>query len=266
VTFHSMGIRYDDDSDPAAPFSEDRWELYHVADDPSECDDLAASHPAKLRELQDLWWREAGRYGALPLHSQRAFAVGRPRALPERERYVLRRGAAPVPEENAPNLKLRPHRIIARIELPDDGTEGVVVAQGGRFGGYSLYVLDGRLHYTQNFAGIERTTVTSDRTLAQGRHVVGVDVEPDGGAGVRAHLLVDGAGAGAAEIARSTPLRYALAGEGLCCGYDDGTPVSDRYESPFRFTGTIDEVVIDVSGRPLDPDPTADEHHARLTQ
>ena len=269
VTFHSMGIRYDDESDPTAPFSEDRWELYHVAEDPSECDELAASHPEKLRELQDLWWREAGRYGALPLHSQRAFAEGRPATLPERDRYELRPGGVPIPEETAPNLKLREHRVVATVEVPADGGAGVIVAQGGRFGGYSLHVVDGHLAYTSNFAGIEQTTATASKPLGAGRHVVGVEVSRagTGGTAMRAELLVDTVTAEAIDIARTTPYRYGIAGEGLTCGYADGTSVSDAYEPPFPFTGTIDRVVIDTSGAPRNHDDAdADELHAWISQ
>ena len=122
-------------------------------------------------------------------------------------------------------------------------------AMGGRFGGFSLYVHAGRLHYTANFAGIERTTVSSPQPLAPGRHVVGVGLEPASGNGLRVELVVGGDVVAVGEAPRTAPFRFALAGEGLCCGYDDGTPVADVYESPYAFTGTIHEAVIDVSAR-----------------
>jgi arylsulfatase A-like enzyme len=249
VTFHSMGIaRYDEDDDPDAPFAEDRWELYHVAEDASEAHDLAASHPDKLRELQDLWWREAGYYGALPLHSRRVFAPGRPPAVRRRDRVSLVPGAAAVPEAVAPDTKLRPHSIVAWFDVPAGGAEGVLVAQGGRFGGYSLFVQDGRVRYASNFAGVEVVTIESEPVIRPGSHVVAVALAPLQGLTMRAGLSVDGVVAAAGEIARTAPYRFALAGEGLCCGYDDGTPVSECYESPYEFTGTIHEVVIDVGG------------------
>src|SRR5262249_34964773 len=162
---------YTDEDDPDRPFERDRWELYHVAEDPSETRDLAAAEPERLRALQELWWSEAGRDDVLPLQSRRMCAVGRPHAARPRARVVLRPGAAPLPEDLAPNVKMRPHRIVADVEIAS-GSEGVLVAQGGRFGGFSLYVQGGRLHYTNNFAGIERTTVSSPQSLAPGRHVV----------------------------------------------------------------------------------------------
>jgi arylsulfatase len=265
VTYHAMmdGL-YTDEDDPDRPFDQDRWELYNVAEDPSESRDLAATEPDKLRSLRELWWNEAGRYGVLPLQARRMFAVGRPHAVRRRERVVLRPGAAALPEDLAPNVKMRPHRIVADVEIAS-GNEGVLVAQGGRFGGFSLYVHDGRLHYTNNFAGIERTTVSSPKPLAPGRQVLGVALEPASGNGMRAELVVGGDVVAVAEAPRTAPFRFALAGEGLCCGYDDGTPVADVYESPFAFTGTIHEAVIDVSGTPV-TDLVAELRRAWMTQ
>jgi hypothetical protein len=190
--------------------------------------------------------------------------VGRPHAVRPRERVVLRPGAAPLPEDLAPNVKMRPHRIVADVEIAR-GSEGVLVAQGGRFGGFSLYVHRGRLHYTTNFAGIERTTVSSPEPLAPGRHVVGVELQPASGNGMRADLIVGGDVVARGEAPRTAPFRFALAGEGLCCGYDDGTPVADVYESPFAFTGTIHGAMIDVSGTPA-VDLVAEVRRAWVTQ
>jgi arylsulfatase A-like enzyme len=266
VTYHAMmdGL-YTAEDDPDRPFEQDRWELYHVAEDPSESRDLAAAEPERLRALQDLWWREAGRYGVLPLQARRMFALGRPQAVRPRDRVVLRQGAAALPEELAPNVKQRPHRILADVEIGADGAEGVLVAQGGRFGGYSLYLRDGRLHYTANFAGIERTTVSSPQVLAPGRQVLGVALEPAGGLGLRAELIVGDQVVATGEAPRTAPFRFALAGEGLCCGYDDGTPVADDYDSPFTFTGTIHDAVVDVSGMAV-VDLVAELRRAWLTQ
>jgi arylsulfatase A-like enzyme len=266
VTFHPTGIaRYSDDEDPDAPFADDRWELYHVAEDASECDDLAAREPARLRELQELWWREAGRFGALPLHSRRVFAPGRPSAVRPRRRIALHPGAAPVPEEIAPSTKLRSHSIAASFEVPAGGAEGVLVAQGGRFGGFSLYVQGDRVRYAFNFAGVETVEIESPADLGPGRHVAGVELTHRGGLAMGATLVVDGEPVASAEIARTTPYRFALAGEGLCCGYDDGTPVSDRYASPYEFTGSIHEVLLDVDGAPV-VDLEADLARAWATQ
>jgi hypothetical protein len=140
----------------------------------------------------------------------------------------------------------------------------VLVAQGGRFGGFALYVRDGRAHYTYNFAGLDETTLSS-APLGAGKHVVGVEMTPGRGIAMQATLVVDGAVAGTAEIPRTTPFRFALHGEGLCCGFDDGTPVTRAYESPFRFTGALLDVTIDVSGTPV-ADRVAEVQRAWMVQ
>jgi arylsulfatase len=265
VAFHSMGIvRYEETDNPHSPYHEDRWELYHVAVDPAEVDDLADSMPEKLRFMQDLWFREAGRYGALPLQSARGFAVGRPHSIPSADRYEYRPGAIAVPEDVAVNTKVRPHRIVATIDVPPEGAEGVLLAQGGRFGGFSLYLRDSMPHYTYNFTGLEQTTLAGTAALAPGRHVVAFDSTPDA-ISADVALYVDGASVAAARIERTAIFRFALHGEGLCCGYDDGTGVADCYESPFAFTGTIEKVVVDVSGDPF-VDTEAEIRHAWMTQ
>jgi arylsulfatase len=245
VAFHPL-FPYMPDEHPLSPFEDDRWELYHVAEDPSECRDVAEEQPERLREMQDRWWREAERFGALPLHSARAFAPGRPPAVRARRRYEYRQGATAVPEEVAAHTKLRPHRISGMVDVGDGGGEGAVLAQGGRFGGFSLYVLGGRPHFTYNFSGLERTTIAADAPLDAGRHHLDVVVVPADGLAMTARLSVDGSEVESATIPRTALLRFSLAGEGLCCGYDDGTPVSDAYESPFAFTGVIEEAVIEL--------------------
>jgi arylsulfatase A-like enzyme len=249
VTFHPF-LPYEPTDNPSAHPDEHRWELYDVVDDPSECRDLAATHPEKLHELQALWAREAERYGALPLQSVRFFGHGRPPIVPPSDRVVLRPGAAALPEELAPSVKLRPHHLIARIEIPAGGAEGVLIAQGGRFGGFALYVQGGRAHYTYNFAGVEETTVSSP-PLAPGRHVVAAELTPLRRTSMHATLVVDAAVVGEVDLPRTSPFRFALHGEGMCCGYDEGTPVSATYESPFRFTGVLHDVTVDVSGTPV---------------
>jgi len=263
VAFHSL-FPYEPGDNPSAHPDEDRWELYRVTEDPSECHDLAAQEPERLRELQAMWFREAERYGALPLQSMRIFAHDRPPAVPPQDRVVLRPGAVPLSEELAPSLKLRPHRIVARLEIPASGAEGVLLAQGGRFGGFSLHVQAGRVQYAYNFAGLERTVLASD-PLSPGRHVVVARLAPGRGISMHAELLVDGARAGEADIPHTAPFRFALAGEGMCCGYAAGTPVVESYAPPFRFTGVLHDVTIDVSGTPV-ADEAAEVERAWMIQ
>ena len=248
VAFHPF-FPYMPGEDPNSPHADDRWELYHVAVDPSECHDLADAMPERLRELQDRWYEEAGRYGVMPLKAGRGMAFGRPHVLGERDRVALRPHTTAIPEPLAPNTKLRRHQVLVAADV-EPGADGVLVAQGGRFGGFSLHVIDGCLEYAYNFAGVETTTLRSG-PLTPGRRVLGVWVEPsrdDGFTAMRARLVVDDEVGEPVLVARTTPLRFTLHGEGLTCGYTDGTPVSDRYEAPFTYPAAIHEAVVDTSG------------------
>ncbi len=265
VAWHCMGIKYQPGDDPRRPFAEDPWELYRVEEDFSESRDLAAVEPERLRALQDLWWAEAGRHGVLPLSAIRLFALDRPSALRARQRYVVRPHAAPVPEEVAPATKLRPHAIVATVDLPASGAEGVLLAHGGRFGGYSLYVQQGRLHYTYNFAGLEETTIQAPDPIASGPRTLGVAVTPGEGSAAHATLSIDGVEVATGTVRRTMPFRFALVGAGLTCGYDDGTAVSSNYAAPFRFTGLLHAAVVDLGGTPI-VDLVAEVERAFRTQ
>ena len=248
VAFHPF-MPYLPDEDPRAHPATDRWELYHVTVDPAECHDLADAMPDRLRELQDRWFEEAGRYGVLPLQAQRGMAFGRPPALGIRDRVHLRPQVTPVPEPLAPNTKLRRHQVVVSADVAP-GHDGALVAQGGRFGGFSLHVLDGCLEFAYNFAGVETVTVRS-APLTPGRHVLGVDVDrspDDGPTAMRATLVVDGDVADAVLLPRTTPVRFTLHGEGLTCGYVDGTPVTETYAPPFAYPLPIHDAFVDTSG------------------
>lgn len=245
VTHHPF-MRYLATDDVDRPFSEDRWELYHVAEDPSEIHDRADAEPERQQAMIDLWYREARTYGALPLQARRSIMGNGPGGALD-TRLELRQGAVAVPEANMPKLHRRPLRVVCDVTL-DEGGEGVLVAHGGRFGGTSLYVQDGQAHYTYNFLGLESTTISSP--LSSGRHVVTVEQLPGEGLSSTITLIVDGETREAATVTRTVPVRFTLAGEGICCGYDDGTPVVDTYPSGFDFTGTIHRAFINVSGAP----------------
>ena len=155
----------------------------------------------------------------------------------------------------------RPHSIEADVTIPSGGAEGALLANGGAAGGFVLYVKDGRLHYTLNYLAREFFTVSSADDLPEGRHKLRFEFEPTGapdfkagqGAPGRFQLYVDGALVGNKEVPFTTPAIYEI--EGLSCGYDSGAPVlADVYESPFAFTGTIHEVVIDLEGELIEDD------------
>ena len=265
VTYHPI-------QDTSVGFEEDGWELYHVAVDPSECHDLADREPGRLRALVDLWWEEARRYGVLPLDN-RPFSdlvFGRPVAVPPRQRYVYRRDTSVVPEPVAVNVRNREHRILATVVVPDRGpggppVEGVILAQGSGLGGWSLYVTEGRLAYAHNFVALEEHLVESPEPLPPGRHQVEFHFERTGEHRGVGHLLVDGTETARVDIPRFTLTRFSLTGAGLTCGYGDGLPVTRRYTAPFRFTGGLEEVVVEVDGPPWE-DPEAEAEHAMSVQ
>jgi arylsulfatase len=263
VTYHGTeGMIYDGMTDPSKPFDDDRWELYHVAEDYSEAHDLAAEYPEKVRELEMLWWAEAGRYNVLPLDARSiGRALGRPRLSARRKRFVYYPHGAPVEAAAAVNVKNRSHSITAQVTGAGDG---VLLASGGRFGGYSLYVKDGFLRYAYNFLGKERHVVSSSERVPDGPCDLAFSFEKTGqqpfGAGGVARLYIDGKQVGEGNIPRTVPFLFAL-GESLQCGRDEGNAVSHEYESPFSFTGTLRRVIVDLSG----PEPPRDlEHEAEI--
>ncbi len=248
-----------------AALAAQRWELYHVAEDFSECEDLAEQHPDKLRALIDRWWAEAGRYNVLPLDArfQARFSEPKPplAGAPspgEASRYVYYPDAAPVLEYQAVKVLNRSHTITAEVAIPTGGAEGVLLAQGGRFAGYSLYVQDRRLHYVHNYLGLQEHRISSAEELPTGRLTLRFVFTKSGEHQGNGALFVDDRQVGEGEILRTVPHLFDHTAEGLCCGYDSGLPVTDEYRSPFRFTGTIARVVVDVSGTPyVDPEAEA---------
>jgi len=254
VTYHgTAGMIYDGVTDPSKPFDEDVWELYHVEKDFSESTDLAAEHPEKLRELQDLWWVEASKNNVLPIDagSIGRAAARRPRPSAGRKRFAYYPGGAPVESAVAANMKNRSHSMTADVVIPEGGAEGVLVAVGGRFGGWSLFVKDGRLKYAYNFLGRRMQTVQSERPVPAGHHLLASSFEKTGqqpfGAGGVVRLFIDGEQAGEMTLPFTIPV-LAGAGESLQVGCDVGAPVTEEYTAPFRFTGTLYRVVVDLQG------------------
>ena len=234
-------------------YDDDRWELYHVDEDPSECRDLAAEHPERLRELVDRWWTEAAKYQVLPL-DDRPFSplvFERPPAVPPRARYTYYPQGAAVPEPVAVNVRNRSHTVCAAVDIPADGAEGVLVAQGSLLGGWSLYVKDGRLCYAHNFVGLEEHRVRSDVALAPGARVLELRFTKTAEHQGTAELVVDGAVVGRGEVPRFTTTRFSITGAGLTCGRGSGLAVTDDYRGAFPFTGRIERVVVEVAGEPF---------------
>jgi len=241
-------------------FDEDRWELYHVAVDPSECHDVAADEPARLRRMIELWWVEAARNQVLPLDPRPmpAMVGERHLSVPDRQRYVYYPGAAQVPELVAANVKNRTHRVEARVRLDEPGADGVLISQGSLLGGWCLYVRDGALHYVHNRAATDPDRLSGVVSVDPGEHTWTFEFARTGDHRGLARLVADGVVVAEAPIQRFTPGRFSLTGAGLTCGYGNGLPVTDDVGAPGRFTGVLDLVVVEVDGAPFtDPDEEA---------
>jgi arylsulfatase len=249
VTFKPLGAMYDDGLDPDAPFSDDEWELYDVRVDPSETRDLAAEEPERLAAMIDRWWEEARKYQVLPLDNRPVAALTAPRRpFQDRQAATYLPSTQSVPEENAINVRGRTHELRAHLEIPTDAApvEGVLLAMGTVLGGWSFQLLDGRLRYVSNYVGRDVYVVESDVVVAPGPHELAMhfDARPDFSG--TATLLVDGAVVGSGEIARTTPVRHSISGAGITCGWEQGPPVGPGYEAPFRCTGVLHRVDVEV--------------------
>jgi len=239
---------------------DDVWELY-APDDWTQANDLAAEQPEKLAELQRLFLIEATRYGVLPLDDRRVERfvpeiAGRP-SLIKGNSQILFGGMKRISENSVITIKNRSHSVTAQLVVPDGGGEGVVIAQGGAFGGWSIYFNGGRPTYCYNLLGIARFKVAGAESLDGGEHQVRMEFAYDGGGlgkGGTAALYVDGAKAGEGRVEGTMPLIFS-GDETTDLGSDLGTPVSDDYASAgSAFTGKVEWVQIDVGDATEGPD------------
>jgi arylsulfatase A-like enzyme len=239
---------------PRRPFLEDVWELYHVAEDFSSADDLVAKNPEKLRELQALFLKEAVANHVLPLDDRslerfNAELVGRPDLMAGRTSLTVYDGMIGMTENVFINTKNQSHSITAELQVPAGGAEGVILSQAGRFGGWSLYVKDGKPTYTYNFLGLSSSKVVAGRALQEGRATLRYEFAYDGGGfgkGGLGTLYIDGEKVGEGRIDRTQPFVFS-ADEGADVGRDGETPVTDDYkEGNNRFTGKIGNVTVEL--------------------
>jgi arylsulfatase A-like enzyme len=232
------------------------WELYHVATDPAENHNLADSHRDKLIELIATWYVEAGKYNVLPIDGSAVarMMTERPQVAEPRTQYIYRPGTQTLPFWVGPRVLNRPHAITADAEIPVGGAEGVLLCQGSIGGGWSLYVKNGKLCYAHNYVGRATYQVSAPDALPAGRHQLRFEFEPTGnpdipqgkGSPGRAQLYVDGQLIAQNEFPVTTPIAFNPGG--LTCGANPGSPVTADYQAPFRFTGTLHTVTIDLSG------------------
>jgi arylsulfatase len=242
------------------PLTQDVWELYHVAEDFSEAHDLATTQPAKLKEMQSVFLKEAIRNHVLPIDDRRSerfnpAVAGRPDLMGTRTSLTVYPGMTGMSENTFIGLKNRRYTLTATVDLRDAKASGVIIAQGGRFGGWTLYMKNGKVHHEYNYFGLERTNIADKATLPAGKHVIKYEFTPDApkpGTGGRCVLYVDGRQVADGRIPKTVP--FAFGDEGADVGLDGETPVSEDYaESDNAFTGTIAQVTLDTSPQGLSP-------------
>jgi arylsulfatase len=232
------------------------WELYHVEEDVAETRDLAEEHRSKLIEMIALWYVEAGKYNVLPIDGSalERMMLERPQITQARTSYTFRPDTQVLPAPVAPRVLNRPHSIAADVEIPPGGAEGVLLCQGTNAGGWSFYVKDNRLHYAHNYVHRTLHHVASGESVPEGRHTLRFEFEPTGspdiaagkGSPGRAQLYVDDRLVGEIDMPFTTPVAFNPGG--MCCGANPGSAVTADYRAPFRFTGTLHGVTVDLSG------------------
>lgn len=232
VTRHFQGDDYDFD----------RWELYHLDTDFSESNDLAAVYPDRVRDLVALWWEEAERNKVLPLDDRNRERVLLTYWGAARTRWRFEQGMNRVSGYAAPSVSNRSYRIVADVDLAAD-SQGVILSVGGQAGGYVLFIQNGRL--VHEYVGPDRRWVLeSETSLPVGRHQLAFEFRKTAPRTGVASLLCDG------QVIASGPIEKMWPGSptagGVCCGYNEASPVSDRYVRPYTFTGVIHEVVVEA--------------------
>lgn len=222
-----------------ADFDSDEWELYHLPSDFSETTNLACQHPEKLSGLIALWWEQARGNSVLPLDDRNLERLAVTYYAPPRRRWSFAQGMSRVSGYAAPAIANRSYRITADVDVAD----GVILSVGGRAGGYALFVQDGRLVHHYVGPGHD-VVVESTAHLPIGRHVLEFVFAKSGHCAGIATLLCDGQSIGSATMSGMWPASPTAGG--VCCGYDEGSPISDRYRMPFSYAGTIYSVIVEA--------------------
>lgn len=239
---------------PLPALKDDVWELYNVSEDFSQANNLAASNPEKLKELQTLFDEEAIKNHVYPIDDRRAerfnaAIAGRPDLMGTRTSLSLYEGMTGIMENVFINIKNRNYTITAEVELNSNSTNGVIIAQAGRFGGWSLFMKEGKVCHDYNFFGLVHTQVVSPKPLATGKHEIKYEFiadEPKPATGGKCILYIDGTKVAEGQIPKTQPFVYS-ADEGVDIGIDNETNVSNDYkEGDNKFTGKIKQVTVDI--------------------
>jgi len=246
------------------------WELYNVTKDFSQSNDLAKENPKKLSDLQARFLIEAAKHNVLPIDSSfadRANPALRPGFNTGRTDFVYYPGMVRIPEANAPDIKNKSFHIAADVEIPQGGADGILVTQGGRFGGWGLLVLDDKPMFAYAFSNQDgdkypnqkksKTRIVGGEKLTPGKHIISFDFAYDGGGigkGGRGELRVDDIKVAEGRFEKTIPFRFSL-DESFDVGQDTGSPVIDEYDAkmPFEFSGTLKKVEVKLGDDQLSP-------------
>jgi len=252
------------------PAENAKWELYDLTKDWTQYDDVAAKYPDRLNQMQQLFWVEAAKYQVLPLDASVAtrLVAPRPSLSVGRNEFTYTGPVTGTPNGDAPSVLDKSYTITAEVEIPQGGAEGMLVTQGGRFGGYGFYLLKGKPVFVWNLVDLKRIRWEGPAELSPGKHTLEFDFKYDGlglgtlaynnlsgigraGAGV---LKVDGNAVATQHMEHTIPLILQW-DENFDIGADTGTPVDDRdYQVPFKFTGKLNKLTLKLEPPVLTPE------------
>ena len=228
-----------------------KWELYNIAEDYSENNDLSAKYPDKLRELKELFLVQAQKYQVFPLDNSilERIVAPRPSATPGRTEFTYSGEISGLPDGSVPNTLGKSYSITAEVEIPSGGAEGMLNTLGGRFGGYGLYLVKGKPVFTYNLLALEKFRWEGTEALTPGKHTILFDFKYDGpgfGKGGTGVLAVDGKEVARKTVPHTIPVLMTI-DESFDVGVDTRTGVDDNdYQPPFRFTGKLDKLTINL--------------------
>jgi arylsulfatase A-like enzyme len=262
-------LPWDTTAVPAMPPSQYPYELYDLTKDWTQSEDLAARYPEKVKELDQLFWTEAAKYQVLPLDNSLATRVvaPRPSLSAGRTHFAWSAPVTGTPNGDAPSILDASFTFQADIEVPEGGAEGMIVTQGGRFGGYGFYLRQSKAVFVYNFLDLVRTRWESPTALAPGRHTVELDFKYEGmglatlafnsnaglGQGGTGVLRVDGKEVARQRLEHTIPLIMQW-DETFDIGSDTGTPVAEDYQTPFVFTGRLNRLSLNIDRPTLTPE------------
>jgi len=259
TSFTESGRKFGDPIDDAMLTKLDAkgWELYNLKEDFAETNNLAEKERDRLIAMIGMWYNEAGKYNVFPIDSrgtQRGMEE-RPQISGDRSRYILYSGTQSIPAIAAPKILNRHYSFTAEVEIPKGGAEGVLLSMGGNDGGISFYVQENKLCFVFNYCVVDYYYVKSKTNVPEGKHFLSMEFTPTGEPDVKkgkgtpgtVTLMLDGKEIGKGDIPVTSPIRLGQ-GAQMLVGADNGSAVTPEYKAPFKFTGKINKIIVDVSG------------------